>query len=82
MSGKSLFVSQGYLLDINLSACAYKCEATRSVFAGRVAFGVKANLFLRNSHIPCAFTPLSLYADPHGGADAVIGIGSISGIYI
>lgn len=52
------------------------------MFAGRVAFGVKTNLFLRNSHIPCAFTPLSLYADPHGGADAVIGIGSISGIYI
>ena len=40
------------------------------MFAGRVAFGVKTNLFLRNSHIPCAFTPLSLYADPHGGTDS------------
>ena len=40
------------------------------MFAGRVAFGVKTNLFLRNSHIPCAFTPLSLYADPHSGTDS------------
>ena len=48
------------------------------MFAGRVAFGVKTNLFLRNSHIPCAFSPLSLQANPHGGADAVIGIGGLA----
>ena len=40
------------------------------MFAGRVAFGVKTNLFLRNSHIPCAFSPLSLQANPHGGTDS------------
>lgn len=44
-------------------------KATRSVFAGRVAFFVKTNLFLRNSHISCTFSPLSIYTDPHGGAD-------------
>ena len=47
-------------------------KATRSVFAGRVAFFVKTNLFLRNSHISCEFSPLSIYADPHGGTDALI----------
>ena len=47
-------------------------KATRSVFAGRVAFGVMANLVLRNSHISCEFSPLSLYADPHGGADGTV----------
>ena len=44
-------------------------KATRSVFAGRVAFFVKTRLFLRNSHISCEFSPLSLQADPQSGAD-------------
>ena len=39
------------------------------MFAGRVAFFVKTNLFLRNSHISCEFSPLSLQADPQSGAD-------------
>lgn len=63
MSGRSLFVNQGYLLDINLSACAYKCEATRSVFAGRVVFCGFMVVF-------CFSRYLSLQADPHGGTDS------------